>query len=254
MSRKSLSDILSEEDTDAQAEIRSSLPEAPPETGVEPEEPREEPVRDESGKFAPKEPKEAEPPSALPKDVYEPLRAVRDENKALKDQLEALRREVQQKPQEPPAPPPTIWEDEQGTFQHYGRQFTQTAVEQAAFISRLQTSELLMMQAEPEFEKVKQDVYQFVGSNPAVNAEVQNSPHPWQTAYRAYKNQQTMQELGATDINQLRERIRAEIEAEMAAGKPAMPNIPPSLSSQRSVDGRSGPAWAGPKPLSDLLG
>ena len=110
-----------------------------------------------------------------------------------------------------------------------------------------------MMQADPEFVSVKNDVYEFVGKNPAINAEVQNSPHPWQTAYNAFKTHRTMQELGATDIQTLEAKIREQILAEQQAQQPVAPRIPPSLSSSRSVSSRNGPAWSGPPSLGDLL-
>ena len=97
MNKKSLDDILYGNDEPEVVEAVEQ-PQEPEPQGVEPE-PVQEP--------------EAGPPPAdrLPQDVYEPLKAVRSENKELKDQLEALRREIQQ-PKEPPAPPPSVWEDE----------------------------------------------------------------------------------------------------------------------------------------------
>ena len=256
MARKTLDNILSE-DTEVQAEIRPSLPETEPETGVEPEEPEPQQPRDDSGKFAAKEPKEteAEPPSALPKDVYEPLRAVRDENKSLKEQLEALRREItqQQQPKEPEAPPPSLWEDDQAWQQHFGGQVVNTAVQQAAYQNKLSTSEFYARKNIEGFDKEWEPLNKWLTENPTVAQQAAADYDPWGYAFRAYKNQQTMQELGATDLNQLKAQIRAELEAELASQKPAVPNIPPSLSTQRSVSGRTGPAWTGPKPLNELL-
>lgn len=252
MARKSLDNILGEE-TDVHAEIRATIPDAEPETGVEPEAPEAQP-RDESGKFAPKQAEEpkAEPPSAaLPKDVYEPLRAVRDENKALKDQLEALRREItqQQQPKEPPAPPPSVWEDENA----WGGALVGQAVQQATLNARLDMSEMMVRQANPDFEEYKAAFLEMAQANPALVQQALADPHPWQKAYNIAKNARQMQELGATSIDELKAQLRAQIEAEMAASKPAVPNIPPSLSTQRSVSGRTGPAWSGPKPLNELL-
>jgi hypothetical protein len=238
MSRSSLSNILNE-DTEVQAEIRPSLPEASePETGVEPE-PEEKP-----------EPS-AEPPSALPKEVYEPLRAVRDENKALKDQLEQLRREVTAKPKEPEAPPPTIWEDEQAALAYTQQQAVAQSLAGSAYQTKLFTSEFHARKNIDGFETDWEPLNQWLGQNPSVAQQAAADYDPWGFAFRAYKNQQTMQELGAMDVEQLKAKIRADLEAEMAASRP--PVIPPSLSSQRSVGSRSGPAWSGAKPLKDLL-
>ena len=133
MARKSLDDILDGNDE--------------PEVMAEPQpEQTEERPRDESGRFAPKgvEPQqeepvaEAVPPTAdrLPKDVYEPLKAVRDENNALKEQLETLAKQIQAN-QQPPAPPPSIWEDDQAWQQHFGGQVVSQAVQQATYQSKL---------------------------------------------------------------------------------------------------------------------
>jgi hypothetical protein len=104
-----------------------------------------------------------------------------------------------------------------------------------------------------DFSAVRNQLFEFVGANPAINQQVAESQHPWKTAYTLFKNQQTMQELGATDIETLRAKIREEVLAEAQAQAPAA-KIPPSLSNQRSVASRSGPAWSGPTPLGDLIG
>lgn len=235
MNKKSLDDILDGNDEPEVVEAVEQ-PQEPEPQGVEPE-PVQEP--------------EAGPPPAdrLPQDVYEPLKAVRSENKELKDQLEALRREIQQ-PKEPPAPPPSVWEDENA----WGGQLVSQAVQVSAYQSKLQMSEMLMAEQAEDFADIKQQLVEFVGSNPAVNQQVAESQHPWRTAYQAFKNQQTMKELGATDLTTLREKMREELMAEMQANAPVVPNVPPSLSTKRNVGSRSGPAWTGPKPLGELLG
>lgn len=246
MARKSLDDILDgEPEVQEQAAPEPEQPEpqveGSEEKGVEPEQ-QEQPV----------EP-EAEPPSAdkLPEDVYKPLRAVRDENKALKDRLEALEKEAQQRqqPKEPEAPPPSVWEDENA----WGGQLVSQAVQQAAYQSRLQMSEMLMAEQVDDFSTVKQQLVEFVGQNPVLNQQVAESQHPWRTAYQAFKNQQTMAELGATDIASLEAKMREKLLAELQEQVPAKP-VPPSLSTKRNVGNRSGPSWSGPTPLGELIG
>ena len=251
MVRKSLDDILDGNDEpeviEAQETVADEQPEGQP--------------RDESGKFASKgvEPapeQEAVPPTAdkLPKDVYEPLKAIRDENKSLKDRLEAMQQQfmAMQQPKEPPAPPPSIWEDDQAWQQHFGGQVVSQAVQQATYQSKLATSEIMARQAFDDFGDTWEPMNRWLESNPTVAQQAAADAHPWGYAYRAFKNQQTMQELGATDIETLKAKLREEMMAEMQAQKPAA--IPPSLSTQRSVGARTGPAWSGPTPLSDILG
>jgi hypothetical protein len=111
-----------------------------------------------------------------------------------------------------------------------------------------------MMQADPEFETVKQDVYQFVGSNPAINAEVQKSPHPWQTAYKAFKNHQAMQQLGTTDLAEIEAKLREKIMADLQAQAPAQPTIPRSLADAQSSRASAQSAPGNPLSLQDILG
>jgi hypothetical protein len=249
MARKSLDDILEGNDepespiTEAQAEVVEQ-PEGQP--------------RDDGGKFASKgvEPQqgtpeaEAVPPTAdkLPQEEYKALREEREKRQQLEAQLETLRRESQQRPQEP-QPPVSLWDNEEA----WGGQLVSQAVQQASYQSRLQMSEMLMAQEVQDFSAVRNQLFEFVGANPAINQQVAESQHPWKTAYTLFKNQQTMQELGATDIETLRAKIREEVLAEAQAQAPAA-KIPPSLSNQRSVASRSGPAWSGPTPLGDLIG
>lgn len=248
MARKSLDDILEgndEPETEVEA-VEAEAPEPEPqaeETGVEPEQQDE-----------PAEP-EAVPPTAdkLPQDVYAPLKAVRDENKTLKDQLDALRKEIEaNKPKEPEAPPPSIWEDENAWAQHMGGQLVSQSVQQAVYQSRLQMSEMLMAEQVEDFASVKDQLVEFVGSNPAVNQQVAESTHPWRTAYQAFKNHKTMSELGTTDLEALKAKMREELLAELQQAPP--PKAPQTLSNKRSVASRTGPAWSGPKSLDELLG
>ena len=219
--------------------------------------------RDEQGKFAPKGNDDGAMPApnedkTVPIGSYQAEKQKRQEwERRYQQDIESLRKELEglKAPKEPPAPPPSIWEDEQGTFQHYGQQFTQTAVQQAAYLAKLQTSELMMMQADPEFASVKQDVFEFVGANPTINAEVQNSPHPWQTAYKAFKNHQTMQQLGTTDLSEIEAKLREKIMAEMGQQQaPAAPNIPRSLADAQSARSSAQSAPGNPMSLQDILG
>lgn len=206
--------------------------------------------RDEQGRFAPKGVEESAPPAPvneLPQEVYEPLKAVRHENQQLKADLAEMKRQFEAM-QNPPAPPPDVFDE--GFSQHVTANAATVAVQQAAHASKLQTSELLLMQEVPNLPEIKEQLMEFVGKNPAINEQVAESPHPWKTAYQAYQNYQTMQQLGATDINALREQIRQEELAKLQSGRPT---IPPTLANERNVGQRSGPAWTGPTALDDIL-
>ena len=169
--------------------------------------------RDESGRFAPKgeekgveQPQEApqgdpqaqdpvpptDEPKGLPKDVYEPLKAVRSENTELKNRLAALEQQLQSqqqpKQQEAPPPPPSVWEDDQAAFQHWARQTQQGAVQQATFEARMNMSEMMARQAYADFDEVWGPMNEFLVQNPSLIQQAQGSAHPWDAAYKAYKN------------------------------------------------------------------
>lgn len=265
MARKSLDDILDDNDEPETETVEAEAP------AVE-EKPEQQP-RDENGRFAekgvePEQPEaetqeaepEVEPPSTgkLPKDVYEPLKAVRSENQALKDQLEALRQEIQkqqQEPKDPPPPPPSMWEDEQGWQQHFGGQVVSQAVQQSAYTNKLNTSEFYARKNIEGFNDEWESLNKWLTDNPAIAQQAAGDFDPWGFAWRQYQNQRTIQELGATDVKSLEAKLREQILAELQANAPVEPaKVPPSLSNKRSVGSRSGPAWSGPTPLGDLIG
>jgi hypothetical protein len=245
MAYKSLDNILNE-DSETEAELRPATPEAAEETGVTPQ-PEPEPAGEADAGPPPAE-------DARKAGLEAGIAAERKKRQEIEAQLEALRREMQAKPQEPAVPPPSIWEDEQGAFQHFGGQVVNQAVQQATFMANLNMSEMMARQANPDFEEVKAEFLQMMQENPVLQQQALSDPHPWQKAYQIAKNARTMQELGATDIQTLEAKIREQVMAEMQAQAPAAtPHIPPSLSSTRSVSSRNGPAWSGPPALGDLL-
>jgi hypothetical protein len=246
MGRKSLDNILNE-DSDTTAEIRQANPdEAVEQKGVEP---AEEPEPEQTPE---PEPKPSEPPSdKLPEDVYKPLKAVRDENKELKqrlDQLEQLRREADAN-KEPEKPKPTIWEDDQAWQQDFGGQVVSQAVQVASYENKLSTSEFYARKNLEGFEEKWDDLNSWLKENPAVAEKASADYDPWGFAFRQYKNQQDLADIG--DVESYKQRVREELMAELQQSQ--QPTVPPSLSTQRSVGSRGGPAWNGPKPLGDLL-
>lgn len=244
MGHKSLDSILNDE---PESEIRPQLAdEQQPEPG---EQPQPEPQSAE-------EPEAGPPPAedARSKGLEAAAAAERKKRQEVEAQLEALRREMQAKPQEPPSPPPSLWEDEQGALNYVKQDAVSIAVQQATFNARLDMSEMMARQANPDFEEVKAEFVRMMQENPALQQQALADPHPWQKAYQIAKNARAMQELGATDLEAFKAKLREEWLAEQQAQAPvAAPRIPPSLSTTRSVSSRNGPAWSGPPSLGDLL-
>lgn len=237
--------------------VEAPAVEVAPDTPEEPEQQADEQPRGPDGKFLPKQAgvdDAGPPPDKLPPEEYGVVRAIRDENKGLKSELEALRNTVQQlqQPKEPPAPPPSIWEDEQGAFQHFGSQ----VVGQASLNARLDTSEMLAFQAHADFDAMKERFIQMMTANPALQQQALSSRHPWETAYKIAKNAAQAEELGAVDVADLETKLREKITAELQGSSPVpqeQPGLPPTLTTERNVGARSGPAWAGPPSLSEML-
>lgn len=251
----SLDSILSDEPITEPVETPEVEAEATPE-------PEAEQPRGPDGKFLPKqtgvepeETPEAVPPTdKLPKEDYKAIRDEREKRQRLEAELEALRQQVQsQQAQTPPAPPPSIWEDEQGWQQHFGQQVAQ----QAALNAKLDMSEMLTRQNNPDFEEVKARFIEMAQANPAIVQQAMADPHPWAKAYSIAKNAAKMEELGAVDLNDLKAKLREEVMAELQQASVPVQQplaVPPSLTGERNVGARTGPAWAGPKSLNELLG
>lgn len=216
------------------------------------------PVRDDQGRFAPKGVDDGAPPAPadrLPPDEFKALKEERTKRQTLERELAEMRQAIEAA-QNPPPPPPSIWEDEQGWQQNFGSEVVSTAVQQATANAKLDMSEMLARQANPDFDDMKELFLSLAQQSPQLAQQALADPHPWDKAYKIAKTQRTMQEIGATDIDGLRAKIREEIMAEMGtqqAPQFGAPAIPASLSGERSVASRAGPTWAGPKTLDDLL-
>ena len=226
-------------------------------TDAEPAEP-DGPQRDESGRFAPKqtgvEPQETVevPPTEhtdkLPPETFKALKEEREKRQTLERDIQALRDQLTA-PATPPAPPPSIWEDEQA----YGGHIVNTAVQQASLNSKLDMSEMLASQAHDDFDEMKEKFIGMMQQNPALQQQALGAKHPWAEAYKIAKNAAKMESLGAVDVADMEAKLRAEIMAEMQAA-PAQPsNLPRSLADAQSS---RLPGSAPPQMLSmaDILG
>ena len=97
-------------------------------------------------------------------------------------------------------------------------------------------------------------------SNPSSQAEYQaimQARHPYGALVDWHKKRQVASEIG-NDPAAYREKLKAELLAEMQAQQPepvqsATPVMPSNLAGARNVGSRSGPAWSGPQPLTDIF-
>lgn len=215
------------------------------------------PVRDESGRFAPKEKGEPQIAETVPPTDDEPmipLAAQKDERRKRQEaeqRIADLEKQIQafQQPAEPAAPPPSVFEDEQA----FGGHLVNTAVSQASLNARLDMSEMLASQNHEDFDAMKDKFLQMMAANPALQQQAMAAKHPWEKAYQLAKNAATMEELGATDLTTLEAKLREKITAEMAAQPAQQPNLPASLADAQSSRSAATGAGQGPPSLQDIL-
>lgn len=210
--------------------------------GVSPEAP----PRDEAGRFAAKDQGEAAPeaapsaPPALaekaPRDI--PIQALldeRDKRKMLEAQVAALQR--QQAPQKLPDPV----EDAAG----YTRAI-QEHVEQLRQSDRLAMSQFL---AEDKFGKEMVDeAMAFFDTQPRhVSAQFLTERSPFHAAVQWYQSHKAMQERTSPDYEtKLRDKIKAELMAEMQQQVQPSTRIPRSLAQAGSTGGEPPPVSGDP--------
>lgn len=223
------------------------------------------PPRDEHGRFLPKEtgdtaepetePTAEVPPTnqGLPPETFKGLKEEREKRQRLEAELAELKQQFQaaQQPLEPPQPPPSIWEDEQAAFQAHA----QAIAAQTSMNARLDMSEMLASQAHDDFEPMRAKFLEMMQINPTLQQKALAAKHPWEEAYQIAKKAAVLEEVGASNLDELKAKWREEFMAEAAANVPISnnPTIPPSLTTARNVGARSGPSWSGPAAIEDLL-
>ena len=108
---------------------------------------------------------------------------------------------------------------------------------------RLAMSEEMARIAYPDFEQVMDAWDQAVNANPALPALAAADPHPANFAYNYARQHALLEEIG--DPASFRERLRAEVEAELK-GEAAAAVPEPSLAAERDAGGRGSPGFVEP--------
>lgn len=256
MTERSIDDILSDEPAEAiEPEVHE---EAEPETAERPRGPDGKFIRkDETGVETPTAEEAAEPvppteqSDRLPRDVYEPLKAIRNENQELKARLAAI--EAMQTRQQPQPPPVDFWDDPQtfmdSRLNQLGEQLLQQW-EQKQQIQRLNASEEAAKARHADYNEAYVAFEQAVQLNPRLAYELAQAPDPGEFAYQRGKTALEIQRVGS--IDELRAQVRAELEAEARAT--IQPRLPSTTAADGSVGARTGPDWSGPTPLTEIIG
>lgn len=226
--------------------------------------------RDEHGRFLPKdatgveEPQAtAEPvppteqPSGLPQEVYEPLKAVRNENRELKQQIEALNQRFAtlQQPQVPQEPEAEFWDNPKGAIASEVQRAVQQvlqAQQQQQTMERINASEAAAKGKYADYDDAFRAFQQAASANPSLVQQMTAATDPADFAYKTGKRSLDLEKLGSLDELIASERAKWEQEARAAMPAPTV-TLPSTTATDGSVGGRSGPAWAGPPAIDDLL-
>lgn len=245
-------------DTD-QEMFESALSDTPVEAVETPSEPVVQP-RDESGRFAAKEkPQEpvadpVEPEKPQDKDHGIPPWRLREEADArraaeeraarLEREFEELRRsQIQQQPRPEPKPAPNVFEDPDG-YTRYVQDQQSSHLQQSRLEARFELSETLMRDkmGDERFDELRKWALGKT-QDPAFEAKMMGSKHPWGEASRLFDQERVLSQVGA-DPNawfekqleerlkdqafsgKMLERIRGNVQQN---GRPPVTQLPPSL-------------------------
>jgi hypothetical protein len=128
------------------------------------------------------------------------------------------------------------------------------AGERYGAMTRAEVSELLARQKYEDYEQKIEVFKQAMIENPFLIDQVRRAPDPANFAYRAAGQYLEAKQHGSSATSS-RGAIEAEIRQQIMSelGLSSAPRAPSSLVSERSVGARSGPAWAGPTSLGDIL-
>lgn len=228
--------------------------------------------RDEFGRFAPKgeeapavEPDASAPPAPEPERI--PIAALKDERhkrQQLEEQLRQLTEQVARFQQPQPQPEfrlPDPVEDPEGfaAFQHH--QVLNAKLDISEEITRTAVGDEVVDAARDWAVSRFRD-------NPAFQQTVLSQRNPWGYVVKEYQQSQKMAKLADFDVGDIdaflqwkqngaagnAEQMKAQLREELMAELNLRPQVPTTLAGDRSVGSRSGPAWTGPTPVSDIFG
>jgi len=234
--------------------------------------------RDDAGKFTNAEPGVEEevadpiqegPPSTEQEPSHIPVAALKAEREK-RQQVEAERQQIAdrlkqyetyfdqlQQPEDLGPPDPQV--DPNGYAQWVRQQVMQEVQQNVASTgeqyiarARIEVAETLARQKWADYDEKIETFKEAAKANPFLVAELQKAPNPAEYAYNAVARMQEAKQYGtAPSRAEMEAQIRSEILAELNIPQAKAPF---SMATERSVGGRSGPAWSGPASLDNILG
>lgn len=206
---------------------------------------------------APKGKEETAPPAVEKHNI--PIAALLDE----REKRQTLQRELEElRKTQAPKEEADFFEDPEGALKARDQAFEEKILQ-----NKLEMSQAMAKESHPDFDELLGKFNKAMEADETLKGRAKviwndalSQPHPALSVYNAVKRELAVQEL--SDPDAYRKKIEAEIRAEIAkeekafgdkTEKAATSDIPESLADERSVGERSGPKWAGPKPLNEII-
>lgn len=192
---------------------------------------------------------EAAPPAVEPPDVAglkAALLAERQKRQAYEEEL-ARKTEEESKRQQNPE---DIDEYKESIKAELRGEFQKTLM-----VERLNMSEAMARDKHSDFDEKLEVFKGMVQENPALYTQMVQQANPAEFAYKQASQQLKMKEFADPEAYEkaLRDKIRAELEAEYKGKGKSREELPVSLAGTRGVSGTKQVEWQGPSPLGDIL-
>lgn len=195
------------------------------------------------------EKEETATPAVEPPDVAglkAALMAERQKRQAYEAELERKAEEERQRQQNPE----DVDEYKESIKAELRGEFQKTLV-----MERLNMSEAMARDKHADFDEKLDTFKAMVQDNPALYAQMVQQANPAEYAYKLASQQLKMKEFADPEAYEkaLRDKIRAELEAEYKGKDHRKEELPGSLAGTRGVSGTKQADWQGPAPLGDIL-
>ncbi len=178
------------------------------------------------------------------------LHEVRDANKAIKAELEALKAaQMPQQQEQPEAIPDPVLEPEK--FHAYqAKQQERLAQGMQGELLQQKVGMSRFQYAQEHGDGKAQELVDWFGQQPAhVQDQARQHPHPFAFAHEL---KQTAELTAQMSNPETRQQFEAFLASQNNPSQ-AAPRAPATTAGARNVSARSGPAWTGPTPLEQIL-
>lgn len=176
--------------------------------------------------------------------------------------------------QTPEQAPPAFWDDPEKYVGSVEQRVAKMVEEQTRNL-RMDLARETVRSSAPDYDDAEAALYEHVqearasrdpvkiAQADAIAAAIRNAPNPAAVALQLGRQAKALREAGNDPQAMYERAVQAEVEKRLAAMQPAAPaapdqspapRLPGSLASARSAAPRGAPAYAGPKPLSAILG